>query len=139
MFEHVLFLGIAFPDMFLIFILVLLAAFIGIFLFSLYRNRKRVNFYSLVVRENGRISKIGVAFIFILMLLIYQVISDTEISTYLVELLGVIFAAELGTKYVDGKISQNSIDSIRNNLSLKDKAKETAPAKNVDNIDFNNL
>jgi hypothetical protein len=93
----------------------------------------------LVVRENGRISKVGTAFVFILTLLIYQVISETEVSFYLVELLGIIFAAELGTKYVDGKLTQSNIDTIRNNLSNIDKSKTSSSAKNIDNIDFDNL
>lgn len=93
----------------------------------------------MVVRENGRISKVGTAFVFILTLLIYQVISETEVSFYLVELLGIIFAAELGTKYVDGKLTQSNIDTIRNNLSNIDKSKTSSSAKNIDNIDFDNL
>lgn len=93
----------------------------------------------MVVRENGRISKVGTAFVFILTLLIYQVISETEVSFYLVELLGIIFAAELGTKYVDGKLTQSNIDTIRNNLSNIDKSKTSSSAKTIDNIDFDNL
>ena len=93
----------------------------------------------MVVRENGRISKVGTAFVFILTLLIYQVISETEVSFYLVELLGIIFAAELGTKYVDGKLTQSNIDIIRNNLSNIDKSKTSSSAKNIDDIDFDNL
>lgn len=93
----------------------------------------------MVVRENGRISKVGTSFVFILTLLIYQVISETEVSFYLVELLGIIFAAELGTKYVDGKLTQSNINTIRNNLSNIDKSKTSSSAKTIDNIDFDNL
>ena len=128
-----------FKELFLICVLILLLIFLGVFLTSLYNNRENINFYSLVVRENGRISKVGTAFVFILTLLIYQVISETEVSFYLVELLGIIFAAELGTKYVDGKLTQSNIDTIRNNLSNIDKSKTSSSAKNIDNIDFDNL
>ena len=129
-----------FQELFLICILVLLLTFLCVFLTSLYRNRHNINFYSLVVRENGRISKVGTAFVFILTLLIYQVISGTEVSFYLVELLGIIFAAELGTKYVDGKLSMTQLNNIRNELSNIDtKKKKQQSAKNVDDIDFDNL
>ena len=128
-----------FKELFLVCVLILLLIFLGVFLTSLYNNRENINFYSLVVRENGRISKVGTAFVFILTLLIYQVISETEVSFYLVELLGIIFAAELGTKYVDGKLTQSNIDTIRNNLSNIDKSKTSSSAKNIDNIDFDNL
>lgn len=128
-----------FQELFLICILVLLLTFLCVFLTSLYRNRNNINFYSLVVRDNGRISKVGTAFVFILTLLIYQVISGTEVSFYLVELLGIIFAAELGTKYVDGKLSMTQLNNIRNNLSNVDTKKKQQSAKNVDDIDFDNL
>lgn len=57
----------------------------------------------MIMREdNGiqRISKVGISFIFIQMLIIYQVVTGTHVDSYLVELLAVIFAAEVGTKYV---------------------------------------
>ena len=91
------------------------------------------------MRENGRISKVGTAFIFILTLLIYQVISNTEVSFYLVELLGIIFAAELGTKYVDGKLSIRQIEGIKDNLSNVQTKKKQQSAKDIENIDFDNL
>lgn len=128
-----------FKELFLICVLILLIIFLGIFLVSLYKNRDEINFYSLVVRENGRISKVGTAFVFILTLLVYQVISETEVSFYLVELLGIIFTAELGNKYIDGKITQKNIDTIKTNLSNIDVTKKSSSARNIDDIDFDNL
>ena len=78
-------------------------------------------------------------FIFLLLLLNYQVISNTEVSTYLVELLGIIFAAELGTKYVDGKLTKTNMASIKNNLSNIDMKDKSASARNLDDIDFDKL
>lgn len=128
-----------FQELFLICILLLLISFLCVFLVSLYRNRNVINFYSLVVRENGRISKVGTTFVFLLTLMIYQVISNTEISFYLVELLGIIFAAELGTKFVDGKLSTAQITGIKNTLSDVNTKITSQSAKNVENIDFDKL
>jgi hypothetical protein len=140
MFNHIIFLGLNFQEIFLVCILVLLLIFLGVFLTSLFRNREKVNFYSLVVRENGRISKVGTAFIFILLLLIYQVISGNEVSTYLVELLFVIFTAELGTKFIDNKfISDSKMLDIKQSLIKPDKKKQSMSAKNIDDIDFDDL
>lgn len=139
MFNHIVFLGMNFKELFLICVLVLLIIFLVIFFTSLYKNRDNINFYSLVVRENGRISKVGTAFVFILTLLVYQVISETEVSFYLVELLGIIFTAELGNKYIDGKITQKNIDTIRNNLSNIDTTKKSSSARDIDDIDFDKL
>ena len=95
----------------------------------------------MAVRENGRISKVGTAFIFIMTLLIYQVISEAEVSFYLVELLGIIFAAEIGTKYVDGRLSQSTMNNIKKSLSKTDvnKSNQSQSAKSIDDIDFDNL
>ena len=139
MFEHVIIFGLNFQEIFIVFILILLLLFLIIFFVSLYRNRSKINFYSLVVRENGRMSKVGIAFVFLLLLLNYQVISNTEVSTYLVELLGIIFAAELGTKYVDGKLTKTNMASIKNNLSNIDMKDKSASARNLDDIDFDKL
>ena len=140
MFNHIIFWGLNFQEIFLVCILVLLLIFLGVFLTSLFRNREKVNFYSLVVRENGRISKVGTAFIFILLLLIYQVISGNEVSTYLVELLFVIFTAELGTKFIDNKfISDSKMLDIKQSLIKPDKKKQSMSAKNIDDIDFDDL
>lgn len=136
MFEHIILFGLNFQEIFLLCILLLLVVFLGVFLTSLYRNRDKVDFYSLVVRENGRISKVGTAFVFILLLLIYQVISGSEVSTYLVELLFVIFGAELGNKFVSRKFD---IEEIKMKLTKVDENKKTAPAKDLDNINFDEL
>lgn len=138
MFEHIILLGLNFKELFLLCILGLLCVFLGVFVYSLYHNRNFIHFYSLAVRENGRISKVGVAFIFILTLLVYQIISETEVSFYLVELLGIIFAAELGTKYVDGRLTQRNIDTIKKALTNVD-TKKSESAKDIDDIDFDKL
>ena len=74
-------------------------------------------------------------------LLVYQVISEAEVSFYLVELLGIIFAAELGTKYVDGKLSQTTMNNIKKSLTTQDKNKKcnSQSAKNINDIDFDDL
>lgn len=139
MFNHIIFFGLNFKEIFLLCILGLLCVFLGVFAYSLYHNRNFIHFYSIAVREDGRLSKVGIAFIFIMTLLVYQVISEAEVSFYLVELLGIIFAAELGTKYVDGTVTKKNIDTIRKSLSDVDTTKKTSSAKNIDDIDFDNL
>ena len=94
MFSEVIFLGLSLQEIMLLCILGLLVCLLSVFGISVIRNRDRICFYSLAVRENGNISKVGISFIFLLLLITYQVFSGEEVSVYLVELLGVIFAAE---------------------------------------------
>lgn len=128
-------------ELYIAFILLVMLSFFGTFLASVYRNRDKIHFYSLLIRENGRISKVGVSFIFILVLLVYQVVTETEISTYLVELLGIIFAAELGKQFVDGRtLSSKDFESIKQKLHKKQNRGETSKsARDIDDIDFDNL
>lgn len=128
-------------ELYIAFILLVMLSFFGTFLASVYRNRDKIHFYSLLIRENGRISKVGVSFIFILVLLVYQVVTETEISTYLVELLGVIFAAELGKQFVDGRtLSSKDFESIKRKLTKKpNRGTPSKSARDIDDIDFDNL
>lgn len=106
-------------------------AFIGVVFYSIYKNRGKVSFYQMITREdesgNTRISKVGISFIFVQMLIIYQVVTGTHLDSYLTELLAVIFAAEVGTKYVG---------------SIGNKTKNFTERKNQQKIpddDWNNL
>lgn len=140
MFDSILVFGMTFPQIVITTVVLIMGMFIAIFFASMIKNRKKVKFYSLVIRDDGSISKVGISFIFILMLIIYQVVAQTEISGYLVELLGVIFAAELGTKYVDSKlITPKQIDTIKESVGKVDTSVKTSPARNTENINFDNL
>ena len=132
--------GMTFPQIVITTVVLIMGMFIAIFFASMIKNRKKVKFYSLVIGDDGSISKVGISFIFILMLIIYQVVAQTEISGYLVELLGVIFAAELGTKYVDSKlITPKQIDTIKESVGKVDTSVKTSPARNTENINFDDL
>lgn len=140
MFDSILVFGMTFPQIVITTVVLIMGMFIAIFFASMIKNRKKVKFYSLVIGDDGSISKVGISFIFILMLIIYQVVAQTEISGYLVELLGVIFAAELGTKYVDSKlITPKQIDTIKESVGKVDTSVKTSPARNTENINFDNL
>lgn len=104
-----------------ILIVVLSFGFIGVVFYSTWKNKAKISFYQMIMREdNGvqRISKVGISFIFIQMLIIYQVVTGTHVDSYLVELLAVIFAAEVGTKYV-GKMGSGG----RNHTERRDRPK----------------
>lgn len=140
MFDSILVFGMTFPQIVITAVVLIMGMFIAIFFASMIKNRKKVKFYSLVIGDDGSISKVGISFIFILMLIIYQVVAQTEISGYLVELLGVIFAAELGTKYVDSKlITPKQIDTIKESVGKVDTSVKTSPARNTENINFDDL
>ena len=75
---------------------------------------------------------------FILFLIVFAVsiFRHKEITGYFVELLGVIFAAELGERYMDSKlsISGKSLDILKGKLSENDESKKTPKAD--EDVDF---
>jgi len=107
-----------------ILIVLLSFAFLGVVFFSIYKNRGKVSFYQMICREDGRISKVGISFIFVQMLIIFQVVTGAHVDSYLTELLAVIFAAEVGTKYVgklgSGGKSKADFTERKGRPSLKD-------------------
>lgn len=107
-----------------ILIVILSFAFLGVVFFSIYKNKGKVSFYQMICREDGRISKVGISFIFVQMLIIFQVVTGAHVDSYLTELLAVIFAAEVGTKYV-GKLGSGGKSKVdfterKGRPSLKD-------------------
>lgn len=88
----------------IIFLGMLLVVSIGFLLtlfISIVIHKNEIKFYQILCREDGRVSKVSVAFIVILFLLVYQAVIFNSITNGLVELLMVVFAAELGVKGID--------------------------------------
>lgn len=65
------------------------------------RNRRGVKLYTLLLREDGRVSKVSLAFLFILPIIIYQAIYLNQITPGLDYILLTIFGTELGVKITD--------------------------------------
>ena len=68
---------------------------------SVYKNRAQVKFYSILLREDGHISKVSIAFLFILPIIIYQAIYLNQITPGLDYILLTIFASEIGVKLTE--------------------------------------
>ena len=116
--------------------IIVFAVFLLFFFISVVRNRYRTKLYTLIIKPDGNLSKVGISFLFLWLIILFQVITGKEITGYFVELLGVIFAAELGERYIDNKkLTNNKIDIIKDKLQDVDKDNASAPAK-FDDVDF---
>lgn len=82
-----------------IMISIIFLAFIIALAISVYKNK--VKLYSILVREDGRISKVAVAFLLILPVILYQAIYLNSITPGLDYILLTIFGTELGVKFAD--------------------------------------
>lgn len=114
--------SITFQQYILLSIYVCFLVFLLMLSISLFRHRKKIKFYGIIIRDDGRLSKIGVAFIFLMLMLIYQVGNGAEISSYMVELLGIVFATELGRQFISNKY-------VNGDDTLLDKIKRRIPDK----------
>lgn len=110
--------------------------FLIVFAVSIIRHKNRTRFYTLIIKPDGNLSKVGISFIFLWIVVLFQVAAGKEITGYFVELLGVIFAAELGERYMDSKltISGKSLDILKGKLTDTDESKKT-PKADAD-VDF---
>lgn len=110
--------------------------FLLVFTASIIRHKNRTRFYTLIIKPDGNLSKVGISFIFLWIVVLFQVAAGKEITGYFVELLGVIFAAELGERYMDSKltVSGKGLDLLKGKLSDNDESKKTPKAD--EDIDF---
>ena len=110
--------------------------FLLVFTASIIRHKNRTRFYTLIIKPDGNLSKVGISFIFLWIVVLFQVAAGKEITSYFVELLGVIFAAELGERYMDSKltVSGKGLDLLKGKLSDNDESKKTPKAD--EDIDF---
>lgn len=130
-----------FEMMYQIIIINLSVGFVSVILFSLFRNRSNINFSQILMRED-RISKVGIGFIFVMMLVVYQTLTDKEIDGSLVQLLMVIFGAEITGKWVDTRSSSNDFfDSEYGNTRKRSRRPldDTRKHSEMDVDDINNL
>lgn len=87
-------------DIFLGLALVILLAFVIILGISVWKNRTKISPYSLIMR-NGKLSKVGITFIIVLPLIVWELIHEGKICEELIYILMIIFGTEIGFKYMD--------------------------------------
>lgn len=69
---------------------------------TLVRRRKEINFLSAIKRD-GRISKAGLFFFILMLIITYQALFLDEITSGLIELMAIIVGGDLGAKYLGDK------------------------------------
>lgn len=118
-------------SLFINLMVVVFIVFLLFFFSSVVKNRHRTKLYTLIIKPDGNLSKVGISFLFLWLIILFQVVTGKDITGYFVELLGVIFAAELGERYVDKKtgLDNQKIDEIKDKLQEVDKDKATAHAE----------
>lgn len=100
--------GIAINSNFLYhFLIILLSVVFLVAMFvSIIRHRKEINFSTIILRTDDdgttRLSKVGITFLFLILLLIYQTVSPTStVDPVVSNLLLITFATELSNKVLN--------------------------------------
>lgn len=88
--------------------------------FALYKKRKELNFLSAIKRD-GNISKSGLFFFILMLIITYQSLFLDGITPGLVELMGIIVAGDLGATWVNDRkhISLERIKKTRDNKDVE--------------------
>ena len=87
-------------------IIILSLAFLIAMFVSIIRHRKEINFSTIILRKDDdgttRLSKVGITFLFLILLLIYQTVSPTAtVDPVVSNLLLITFATELSNKVIN--------------------------------------
>lgn len=104
-------------------IAILFVIFIISLCISVVLHRKDVKLYSILLREDGRISKVAIAFLFVLPVILYEVIFFHQLTPGLDYILLTIFGTELGVKVTD-KIPDMFRNRNNNNETQRNKGYE---------------
>lgn len=73
----------------------------AILFFSLWKHRRCINFTSAVIKPDGTVSKSGIMFFILMIVIIYQSLFVGTITAGLIELMLIIVGADVGGKFVD--------------------------------------
>ena len=87
-------------------IIILSVVFLVSMFISIIRHRKEINFSTIILRKDDdgttRLSKVGITFLFLILLLIYQTVSPTAtVDPVISNLLLITFATELSNKVLN--------------------------------------
>lgn len=87
-------------------IIILSVVFLVSMFVSIIRHRKEINFSTIILRKDDdgttRLSKVGITFLFLILLLIYQTVSPTAtVDPVISNLLLITFATELSNKVLN--------------------------------------
>lgn len=101
-----------------IFILILSLLYIVVLIFSVVSNKHKIDFLSTIKRD-GRISKAGIFFFIVMLIIIYQALFLPAISPELTQLMLYIIGGDVGASFVSkyGKIEATRIRKTTEKLS----------------------
>lgn len=89
-------------NIFLSIILILSCIYQLILIISMFVGRKQIDFLS-TIKSGNRISKSGIFFFILMILIVYQSLFLDQLTPGLVEIMGLIIAGEVGSRYVSNK------------------------------------
>lgn len=92
-----------------------------ILIITMIRKRHTIDFLSAIRRE-GNLSKAGIFFFILMLVIVYQALFLDDITSGLVELMGLIIAGDVGANYINNKkyVDLEKIKKTKQELSCEE-------------------
>ena len=103
-------------------IILILFSYVLLCIIGLYKNRDNVNFASTIVNNDGKISKSGVLFLFLTLVVIYQSLFGLPITDGLLEILAVLAFKDAGVEIANKweRVQLHRVKKTKETLDLNE-------------------
>ena len=117
-----IFLSLSSNQIIISFIVLILFIYVLICAISLYRNRKSINFTAPIINLDGNISKSGVLFLFLTLVVIYQALFELPITDGLLEILAVLAFKDAGVEIANKweRVQLHKVQKTRDTLDINE-------------------
>lgn len=114
--------GLSSNQIIILIIILILFLYVIICIVSLCKNKDNVNFTSAIVNVDGRISKSGVLFLFLTLVVIYQALFGLPITDGLLEILAVLAFKDAGIEIANKweRVQLHRVKKTRETLDLNE-------------------
>lgn len=114
--------GLSGNQIIILFIILILFLYVILCIVSLYKNRNSINFTSAIVNLDGKISKSGILFLFLTLVVIYQALFSLPITDGLLEILAILAFKDAGIEIANKweRVQLHRVKKTKETLDLNE-------------------
>lgn len=114
--------GLSGNQIIILFIILILFLYVILCIVSLYKNRNSINFTSAIVNPDGKISKSGILFLFLTLVVIYQALFSLPITDGLLEILAILAFKDAGIEIANKweRVQLHRVKKTKETLDLNE-------------------
>ena len=114
--------GLSGNQIIILIIILILFLYVILCIVSLYKNRNSINFTSAIVNPDGKISKSGILFLFLTLVVIYQALFSLPITDGLLEILAILAFKDAGIEIANKweRVQLHRVKKTKETLDLNE-------------------